>query len=563
MSKFNKAIDVFETVPMKPLRQVLKYITLALLCFSLIVACNGNRQQNPSTSNTNSPPRNGRIVIGTTLKPRTLDPADSYEAAGLNIIYNVAESLYTYKVGTTELIPLLAEAMPKISDDGLVYTIPLRKGVKFHDGTPFNAEAMKFSLDRFIQNGGKPSFLLSDIVKDIKVSGEYQLTITLKKPFAAFASLLAFPGACAVSPKSYTIGEGQFKPNELVGTGPYKLVSFDGDSISLTPFSDYWGEKPANQGIDIQIYAGNSANLYNSFLTGAIDVAYQTFAPPQITSLLQQAKNGSFQVLQGKGTVISYLVLNRNQPPLDKPEVRKAIASLIQRSLFIERVLQGQAEPLYSLIPTVFDVSLPVFQQGEGDIELAKKLLTKAGFSASNPAVVEIWYPSASKVRSGVASTLRALAEEKLGGIIQFVPSGVESATAFSNLGKGVYASFLGDWYPDFLDADNYIQPFLQCTRGDEKQGCVEGGAQTQGSFYYNGTVNQLIDQQRQEKQEAKRKAIFAQIQKILAEDVPYIPLWQNKDYVFFQNSIEGVYLNPSQQLPFWTLKTTDQTTKQ
>jgi len=537
------------------IKKFLKYIGLGLICCSLIIACNAN-PNNQNVSN-NSSTDNGRISIGTTLKARTIDPADSYEAAGLNLIYNVAESLYTYKLGTTELIPLLAQEMPTISDDGLTYTIPLRQGVKFHDGNPFNAEAMKFSLDRFIQNGGKPSFLLSDTIREIQATGEYELTITLYKPFSAFTALLAFPGACAVSPQSYTIGEGEFKPNELIGTGPYKLTAFNSDSVSFDVFEDYWGEKPVNQGIDVQIYSGNSANLYNSFLTNAIDVAYQTFAPEQITTLLKDSQSGAFQMVQGSGTVVSYMVLNTNQPPLDQLPVRKAIALLMDRDLMIERVLQGQSEPLYSLIPTVFDAYQPVFQvENKNDnIQQAKQLLTEAGFSTLNPAVVEIWYPSSSKTRSGVSATLKAIASQQLEGIIQFVPSGVESATAFSNLGKGIYQSFLGDWYPDFLDADNYIQPFLQCVQGSEKEGCLEGGAQSQGSFFYSEKMNELIDQQRQESDLTKRKEIFAQIQTILGEEVPYIPLWQNKDYAFFHNNIEGVKINPSQQFPFWTIK--------
>lgn len=540
---------------MVQIRKLLKYIGLGLICCSLIIACNSN-PGNQNISN-NSPATNGRISIGTTLKARTLDPADSYEAAGLNLIYNIAESLYTYKLGTTELVPLLAQEMPTVSDDGLTYTIPLRQGVKFHDGNPFNAEAMKFSLDRFIQNGGKPSFLLSDTIKEIQATGEYELKITLYKPFSAFTALLAFPGVCAVSPQAYTIGEGQFKPNELIGTGPYKLTAFNSDSVSLDVFEDYWGEKPVNQGIDLQIYAGNSANLYNSFLTKAVGVAYQTFAPEQITTLLKDAQSGTFQMVEGSGTVVSYMVLNRNLPPLDKLPVRRAIALLINRSLMIERVLQGQSESLYSLIPTAFEAYKPVFQteKEENNLQEAKKLLTEAGFSASNPAVVEVWYPSSSKTRSGVASTLKAIAEQQLEGIIQFVPSSVESATAFSNLGKGIYQSFLGDWYPDFLDADNYIQPFLQCSQGNEGEGCLEGGAQSQGSFFYSKKMNDLIDQQRQESDLTKRKEIFAQIQDILAEEVPYIPLWQNKDYAFFHNNIEGVKINPSQQFPFWTIK--------
>lgn len=536
------------------IKKILKYIGLGLICGGLIIACNAN-PNNQNISNDSSLNRD-RISIGTTLRARTLDPADSYEVAGLNLIYNIAESLYTYKLGTTELVPLLAEEMPLISDDGLVYTIPLRQGVIFHDGSFFNGEAMKFSLERFIENGGKPSFLLSDTIKDIQVTGEYELTITLYKPFSAFTALLAFPGACAVSPESYTIGEGEFKPNELIGTGPYKLIAFNSDSVRLDVFEDYWGQKPFNQGVDIQIYAGNSANLYNSFLTNAIDVAYQTFAPEQITTLLKEKEAGAFNVVQGSGTVVSYMVLNRNQAPLDQLPVRQAVSLLVDRDLMIERILQGQSESLYSLIPTVFDDYKPVFQRknDHDHIQEAKELLTNAGFSSANPAVIEIWYPSASQIRSGVATTLKAIADQQLEGIIQFVPSGVESATAFSNLGKGIYQSFLGDWYPDFLDADNYIQPFLQCVEGNAVDGCLEGGAQGQGSFFYSQKMNELIDQQRQATDLSKRTEIFAQIQDILGEEVPYIPLWQNKDYAFFHNNVEGVTINPSQQFPFWTI---------
>ena len=538
---------------MRKIKTIIKYLGLALICCGLIVAC---KSTTPNV-NTTTANNNGRVSIGTTLKARTLDPADSYEIAGLNLIYNVAESLYTYKPGTTELEPLLATEMPTISEDGLNYTIPLREGVTFHDGSSFNAEAMKFSLDRFIQNGGKPSFLLSDTIKDIKASGEYELTITLDKPFSAFTALLAFPGACAVSPQAYTIGEGEFKPNEVIGTGPYKLTTFDSDSVSLDVFADYWGEKPVNQGIDVQIYAGNSANLYNSFLTGAIDVAYQTFAPEQITTLLKDASAGKFQTIEGSGTVVSYMVLNLNQQPLDQLPIRQAIAALVDRNLIVERVLQGQSDPLYSLIPNVFDVSQPTFQEKyeQENIELAKKLLTEAGYSVNNPAEVEIWYPSASKTRSGVANSLKAIAEQKLEGMIKFIPNAVESATAFSNLGKGIYPSFLGDWYPDFLDADNYIQPFLQCTEGNEDKGCLQGGAQNQGSFFYDAKMNQLIDQQRQESDPEQRSKIFAEIQSILAEQVPYIPLWQNKDYAFAQDGVSGVVINPSQQIPLRTIK--------
>lgn len=544
---------------MKQIFKKFKYLILGVICCGLIVACNNTVGVNNNVDNQTE--NNGRISFGTTLRARTLDPADSYDLAGMNVIYNVGESLYTYDVGTTDLVPLLAREMPTVSDDGLVYTIPLRQGVKFHDGTDFNGEAMKFSLDRFMENGGKPSFLLTDIIEEVTTTDEYELQIRLKQPFSAFPALLAFPGACAVSPAHYTIGEGDFKPNELVATGPYRLISFNSDSAKLDVFEDYWGEVPSNEGIDMQIFADNSANLYNSFITGAVDVAYQSFAPEQTISLLEDAQGGNFQALEGQGTVITYMSLNRNQPPLDQLEVRQAIALIMNRELMMERVTQGLAEPLYSMIPGAFDAYQPVFEQmyEDDDVELARELLTQAGFSAENPAQIEIWYPSTSRPRTAVANTLRAIAQQQLDGIIEFQPQGVESATAFSNLSQGTYQTFLGDWYPDFLDPDNYVHPFLSCSEGNAEDGCIEGGAQNQGSFFYNERVNELIDNARSTNDSSQREQDLREIQEILAQEVPYIPIWQTKEYAFAQNNVEGVAINPSQTFPFSTIeKVTD-----
>jgi len=204
------------------------------------------------------------IILGTTLNPRGLDPADSYDLASLMIIYNLADTLYTYELGSTKLKPQLAIGFPQVSQDGLTYRIKLRKGVVFHDGTPFDAKAMAFSLQRFIKNGGSPSFLLSETLEKIEPTGQYELTLHLKQPFAALTALLAFPGTCAISPAAYQIGEGKFNPNKFVGTGPYRLLEITGDRIRLEAFSRYWGPKPRNNGLLVQMYPGNPANLYNA-----------------------------------------------------------------------------------------------------------------------------------------------------------------------------------------------------------------------------------------------------------------------------------------------------------
>lgn len=534
-----------------------KFLTkwIGLFCLFCLILVSCSSQQRISSSSPSSSD-NGRITIGTTLKLRTLDPADAYEVISGNILYNLGDRLYDYEIGTNQLIPKLATALPTLSSDGLTYTIPIRKGVLFHDQTPFDAAAMEFSIKRFIQNAGSPSSLLADTIDTVQATGDYELTIKLKKPFAAFPSLLAFSGITAVSPQFYEIGEGKFKPNEFVGTGPYKLKSLGIDVIRLDAFDQYWGEKPANAGIDIQRFS-SSSNLFNAFRSSAVDIAYLSLNPDQISSLQKGAEAGNWQMISANGNTINYLLINVKSEPLNRIEVRQALAALINRSIINERVLQNQGEKLFSLIPTTFSDYKPTFylKYGDGNIEKAKQLLTQAGYTPENPAIVELWYASNSSNKGFLGLTLKALADRDLGGLLKLQLNSVESTTAFKYLEEGIYPTFILDWYADFLDADNYIQPFLECSQGSVETGCVKGSSQYQGSFYYSDRMNQLIAQQRQEQNPEARKLIFQEIQELLAEDVPYIPLWQDKTYVFAKNGIDNIRLQLTQQLPFWTIK--------
>jgi len=495
------------------------------------------------------------MVLGTTATVSTLDPADAYGTFVGTLLYNLGDRLYTYKLGGSDLQPQLATALPTVSADGLTYRIPLRQGVQFHDGTAFNAEAMAFSIRRFIQNGGSPSFLLSDLVDSVQATSDTELTIRLKRPFAAFPALLAFSGLAAVSPKAYEIKEGSFQPENFVGTGPYKLGRFGNDQIRLDRFEDYWGGKPANSGIDIQFFS-SPANLFNAFRTGAMDVAYQNLAIEQIRRLQQDQPTSGWQIIEQSGSGIDYLTLNLLSPPLDRLEVRQALAAMIDRPLLQERVFQGQVEPLYSLIPSTLAVQQPVFKQVYGDrnVEKARTLLTQAGYSAAKPLKLEFWYRSNVVNDQLAAVTIKAVVQKWLGDLMQLDLKSVESTTAYKNLDKGVYPIFLLDWSPDFLDADNYIEPFMKCSKGSPKTGCQEGSSFLQGSFYYSDRANQLIDESRKAQQPDTRKQLFADLQTLLVQDVPFIPLWQNKDFLFAQKDVTGASLEVTQKVPFWTL---------
>ncbi|MGG6298004.1 ABC transporter substrate-binding protein [Leptolyngbya sp. AN02str] len=537
-------------------RSFLKFFALFGLCVALIVGCAG-QQNSTSGTDAGSPTdaTGGRITMGTTQKVETLDPADAYTIFTGILLYNMGDRLYTYRPGTTELEPQLATEMPTVSDDGLTYTIPLREGVKLHDGTDFNAEVMKFSIDRFIQNGGGPAFLLGDVVDNVAASGPNELTITLKYPFAAFTSLLTFWGVTPISPASYEIGEGSFKPDTFVGTGPYKLASLNPDSIKLDVNPDYWGEKPANDGVDIQIYA-SGANLYNTFHTGSLDVAYQTLEPDQIASLEREADQGGWTTIEAGTNVVNYMTLNQKIEPTSDLNVRKAIAAMIDRNLINERVFQGQASPLYSIIPTGFDSHKPVFQDayGDGDFEKAREFLTAAGYSESNPLNFEVWYPSASTVRGIVANTLKESIETALPGLVTVTVNSAERATLSQGVDNGVYQTVLLNWYPDFFDPDNFVQPFLTCDQGSPETLCESGASQGNGSFYYSQKANDLVRAQRADRDDSDRKEIFSELQDLLVADVPYIPLWQNKDYVFAQDNVKDVAIEPTQQFLLWKI---------
>ncbi|CAN5792470.1 ABC transporter substrate-binding protein [soil metagenome] len=533
------------------------YGGLFSLVLVLAVSCGGdNTASVDSAATEGAVSTSDRVSIGTTLSARTLDPADAYEIFPGILLYNLGDRLYTYAPGTTDLVPQLATEMPTVSEDGLTYTIPLRDDVTLHDGTPFDAEVMAFSIQRIIENNGRPSSLIADKVESATAAETGELVITLKQPFAAFPALLTFWSMTPVSPTEYEIGAGSFKPDNFIGSGPYKLASFSSDVIKLDVNEDYWGEPPANGGIDIQVFT-SAANLFTTFTSGGLDVAYQTLDPDQIAKIESDADSNDWQVIEAGSTVVNYLSLNQKIAPFDDLNVRKAVAAMMDRQLISDRAFNGQAEPLYSLIPKSFEVYEPVFEEayGDGDYDEAKQYLTAAGITEANPLTFEIWYPSASTPRQVAANTIKQSVEQALPGLVNITVSTAEAATLFENVEKGAYNSVLSNWYPDYFDPENFVQPFLTCDQGSPETLCEVGATQSNGSFYYSEEANQLVAQQNAEQDPAKRDQVFSDLQQLMIDDVPYVPLWQTKDYIFTTADVSDVAIEPNQQFLLWQIE--------
>lgn len=544
------------------LRRFGAWFAIALLLLTALFGCTNGRLVNKINKLGISDRADNRIVLGTNSKIRTLDPADANEFFTSNVFYNTLERLYTYKEGSNEIVPQLATEMPKVSEDGLTYTVPVRTGIKFHDRTNFNAYTMKFALERFMNSKGAPAYILSEVIESISAPNDAELIFQLKQPVQFFPKFLAFTGAAAISPQVYKYikdektGKLLFLPDKLIGTGPYQVTQFvEGGYLRLDTFPDYWGRKPANKGVDIQFFTTNS-NLLNAFKTGSIDIAFQTLTPTQVKNVENNAKQNGWTIASNQGTTILYMVLNTQQAPLNDVRVRQALAAAIDRPLLGSRIFFNQRAPLYSLIPSSFAESKPVFEQkyGDGNGKLARQLLQEAGYTDDKPAKITIWYsPKYGGNGDLIASTLRASIQKNVGKILQIKTERVEEAVGFKFIDQGVYPAYLLNWVPDILDPDNYTKPFLECEEAESDR-CKKGGSQFQGSFYNNPKMNELIAQQRKERDVTKRSQILQQIQDILAQDVPFIPLWQSKEYAFAQKGVLGVKIEPNQQLPYWNI---------
>lgn len=297
------------------------------------------------------------FIFGRGADSVRLDPAKIEDGQSAQVVEQVFESLYTYKPGNTEVVPLLADGMPEISDEGKVYTIKLKQGIQFHDGTPFNADAVKYTIERQL-TGDKTEMPYADftfgMVESVEAKDDYTVVITLKEPVAPFVANLAMGlAAPIVSPTAEQKYGAAFSENP-VGTGPFIFESWEKDQqIVLRRNPNYWN-KEAMPKVDKVIFRViKESNLrVDALLKGEID-AMDGISPVDIPRLQEGAN-----LITAAGMNISYLGFRVDRPPFDKPEVRKAIIQLIDREAVVEGLYQGAATTAETYIPPFMQRSL-------------------------------------------------------------------------------------------------------------------------------------------------------------------------------------------------------------
>ncbi|MFW6375932.1 MAG: ABC transporter substrate-binding protein [Thermoplasmatota archaeon] len=517
---------------MKKTKMKLLSLSLALAMVMMAVAFSGCIEEGEGET----------LVVGTTDSVATLDPADCYDYFSSNVLFNTVETLISYEPGTTEVTTGLAKDY-QVSDDGLVYTFQLEEGVKFHDGSEMTSSDVKFSLERARDMGGDPGFLLENIDRVEEVN-DYEVKIHLNEPSTPFLTKLGYTVAAIVSEESYDTDD--FKPTEIVGTGPYELEDWqEGTHVKLKEFDDYWGDQPYADDVTVKLY-GDSQALKNGLETDEIDVAYRTFTPTEKKDLMDTE---GIQTKDVESPEIRYIVINVQNEPFDDKDVRQAVANALDRQEIADDVYDGDVEPLYSMIPNGMWSHESTFKDkyGEGaNLEEAKNLLEKAGYSEDDKMDMTLYYTPShyGDLEDEFAQVFMDQLEAT--GMIDVELQSNEWGRYSDDMVDGNMGCFLLGWYPDYFDPDDYISPFL-----------TTSGAQSLGSFYDNETMNEMIEEEQRLIEQSERTPVFKDIQEQLADDAPYIPVYQGTQFAAFNEDIdeESVILGPVQIFRYYLIK--------
>jgi peptide/nickel transport system substrate-binding protein len=512
------------------------------------------------------------MVIGTTESlQNSFDPAQAYDYLGSQIAFNAAETLVTYGPDATEPKPLLAAALPDVSPDGMTYSFVLRAGVKFADGTPFNAAAVKFSLERARDFGAKDpeaaGFLLSGI-RNISAPSDDKVVISLSQPNVTFLSRLVYSVASIVSPTAYGANvlaggeEGsavtaKYKSDTIVGTGVYRVTAYkERESIDLEANPDYWGPKPKTQKIRLRLFDKSSA-LKVALQNNEVDIAFRSLQPDENAFFKNRP---GFKLIEGNGSGIRYLVINVTAKPWDDVNLRRALAAAVNRQKLVDEVFKGSATPLASIVPPTFETSEPTWDQlygangptpttatRGGPVPAGKTLVDKYLSLAGKPSgtvPVELWYsPTHYGDTEKDVAELVARALEDTGRFtvkIRFV----EWAEYGKKRRAGEMPVFLMGWYPDYLDADDYLEPFSDPSIFDPAK-------------WNDPKMLELIHTEQRVQDEARRADTLRQAQAYMADQVPYIPLFQQPQFAATKASVDGVVLDPIQIFRLWLLEKT------
>jgi len=488
----------------------------------------------PSAAQT--PP--GVLVVGQIAEPKALDPAAVTAVNDFRILMNVYDGLVRYKSGTLEVEPALASSW-EISEDGTVYTFTLREGVKFHDGSDFDAEAVKFNFDRMLDEshpyhdtGPFPLAFFFSAVETVEAVDPQTVRFTLSAPYAPFLSNLAYPTGLIVSPAAVEQHGGDFGRNPS-GTGPFRFVEWrSNEAVVVERNPDYWDGAPSLEAVVFRpITDANTRTA--EMLAGGIDLMVEV--PPVA---LGQFEGDGFTVHEEAGPHLWFLILNAKEGPFADKRVRQAANYAVNKTALVENVLEGTAEVAAGPTPPAFawayNESLEPYPY---DPDQAKALISEAGADGA-----ELTF----YVTEGGSGMLDPVA---MGTAIQ---ADLEAVGFDVKIETYEWNTFLGQVNPGlegkadmaemaWMTNDPDTLPYLALrTEAWPDQGGFNSG------YYSNPKVDELLDAARVSTDQDERARLYKEMQEIVHEDAPWVFVANWKQNAVTNDLVENFGLEPS-----------------
>ena len=390
------------------------------------------------------------------------------------------------------------------------------------------------------------------------------MQFNLKIPFAAFLSLMASQASCIVDPQYAPKAGTTWSTNDVVvykeadprgsnpmGLGPYTLKSWvrtagKDSEIQLLANPNYWNASdgyPKTKNIIIKMYADQSS-LALAIQSGDVDIAFRQLAS---TDIVNMQKNSNLKVWTGTGAFIQYLCMQEKYAPFNNAVIRLAIASAINRTALVQTVFQGQAQDLYSMIPTGMFGHDEAFQSfGAPNYTLTEQLLSPLGYSSNNKLTFDLWYESSGHYPSSAQQALVIKDSLEASGLIKVNLQSLDWAGYRNARTQETMPAYIMGWYPDYIDPDDYIYPFVQSSGGSWLH-----------INYQSPTMDALVANARGNTSETIRQGIYSQINSLIVADCPLIPLYQSSAYAVTKTNVHGVYLDITQQWRNWLLYAT------
>jgi peptide/nickel transport system substrate-binding protein len=478
----------------------------------------------PAASAAGNPVKGGTLTVATQRDATTFDPTKSQDVYSNDILSLVCDTLFEVD-DKGNVVGRLVEKTD--NPDPTTYVFTLKKGIKFQDGTDLNADAVKFNLERHIND---PKATTSQDVKPIKTietPDANTVKITLSQPFAPFTSRLTGGAGFVQSPAAIQkLGDNLQRDLTGTGSGPFKFVSWEPDNqITLERNPDFWGKDSSNNPLPyldkiiFKPFPDENVRLTN-IKTG--DAQAMAGNPPfKDVSSLQS--NPDLTLSQVPGLGFQFLFLNTSKPPFDNPAVRRALAYSIDRDQLVQAVDFGNANTLTLPVPqSVSWAFMKGTQYDKRDVAKAKQELSGAG--VNGPISFSLQISNASPQLQQVAELLKDQIKDAGFELdIQLI----EFATIVQNGNTGDYQAMSLGWSGS-VDPDGDLYPLFYT------------GAGFNFAKYGNADLDKALDAGRTQLDQSKRAQAYTDAQKILLQDQPMVVLYSENQFATVRKSVQN-----------------------